>query len=263
MDQTSMAAVYRLFDSMISGARYHLVATSATSQRADSHTNHPTKAQALRTAASACVFRTALPRDSILTFRHPELLVLGRLARDGLVPSCEAKVADLELAVAVDEQVARLEVAVDHVRRVDVLDAAEELVEEELDVQVAEGLAAAHDLVQVRLHGLHVEVDLVVPVPDIVEVNQPRQVLVFSKVPQQRDLAQRPARQDGLVEDARDALDRNGLPGHRVLDGHDEAVRTLPQGPEQAPSVGDVEEVIHCVDRVVPPAFSQHTRHYA
>lgn len=36
-------------------------------------------------------------------------------------PSSEAKVADLELAVGVDEKVARFEVAVKDTRRVDVL----------------------------------------------------------------------------------------------------------------------------------------------
>lgn len=169
---------------------------------------------------------------TVLTLGHPELLVLRSLARDGLVSSRESKVTNLQLAVTVDEQVARLEVAMDHVSRVDVLDAAEELVEEELDVQVAERLAASHDLMEIRLHGFHVEVNLVVPVPNIVQINQPRQVLMFSKVSQQRDLTERPACQDGFVEYSRDALDGDGLPGHRVLNGNDKAVCSLSQRPK-------------------------------
>ena len=44
----------------------------------------------------------------------------------------EPEVADLEVAVGVEQQVGRLEVAVQHARRVDVLEAAQELVEEVL-----------------------------------------------------------------------------------------------------------------------------------
>jgi hypothetical protein len=50
---------------------------------------------------------------------------------------------------------------VDDVCRVNVLHAAKQLVEEELDVEVGEGLARPHNLVQVGLHGLHVEVSAI------------------------------------------------------------------------------------------------------
>ena len=59
--------------------------------------------------------------------------------------------ADLEVTGGVDEQVGGLQVAVQHVGRVDVLQAAQDLVEEVADVVVAQ-LLGLQQLVQVRLH---------------------------------------------------------------------------------------------------------------
>ena len=66
----------------------------------------------------------------------------------------QSKIADLELAVGVDQQVAGLEVAVQHIGRVDVLQAAQDLVDEGLEVGVGEGLAGADDGGQIALHEL-------------------------------------------------------------------------------------------------------------
>ena len=66
----------------------------------------------------------------------------------------QAKVADLELAVGVDEQVAGLEIAVEDVGRVDVLQTAQDLVDEGLEVCVGERLAGADDGSQIALHKL-------------------------------------------------------------------------------------------------------------
>jgi hypothetical protein len=52
-------------------------------------------------------------------------------------------------------------ITVQHVRRVDVLETAESLVDERLEVRIAERLARADDCVQVGLHQLLVEVYLV------------------------------------------------------------------------------------------------------
>lgn len=59
-----------------------------------------------------------------------------------------------------------------YICRVDVLHTPQELVKEELYVQIGESLAGTNDLVQVGLHWLHVKIDLVVPVPDIIEVDE-------------------------------------------------------------------------------------------
>ena len=72
----------------------------------------------------------------------------------------EAKVADLEDAVGVDEEVAGLDITVHDFGRVEVLDPAQQLVEEHLDVVGREVLRRDDDLVQVRLHQLRDHVDL-------------------------------------------------------------------------------------------------------
>ena len=61
------------------------------------------------------------------------------------------KVTHLEITRGVEQQVAGLEVAVQHVGRVDVLEAAQDLVEEVAHVVVAQ-LLRLEQLVHVRLH---------------------------------------------------------------------------------------------------------------
>ena len=84
--------------------------------------------------------------------------VLGHVTRILLwvdrEPSRKTKIADLELAVGVDEQVAGLEVAVQHIGRVYVLQSAEDLVDEGLEVGVGQGLAGSDDGSQVAFHEL-------------------------------------------------------------------------------------------------------------
>jgi hypothetical protein len=58
----------------------------------------------------------------------------------------------LQVAVGLQQQVGRLQVSVQHVGRVDVLEAAQELVDEVLDVVDRKGLLAVDDAVQIRLH---------------------------------------------------------------------------------------------------------------
>ena len=79
-------------------------------------------------------FRCAVPpRRDVLG--HESLLL--RLVE----PAGEPEIANLELAIGVHEQVARLEITVQHVGRVDVFKAAERLVNEGLKMRVREGLA--------------------------------------------------------------------------------------------------------------------------
>ena len=88
--------------------------------------------------------RAVPPRRDILS--HEALLL--RLVE----PTREPKIANLELAVCIHEEVARLEVAVQHVGRVDVFQAAERLVNEGLEVRVRERLAGS-DLMKDRSPG--------------------------------------------------------------------------------------------------------------
>ena len=109
--------------------------------------------------------RVLLPRQHDLRRAVPARRnVLGHEARVvllGVRDAREAKVADLEVAVAVEEQVRRLQVAVQHVRRVDVLERAQDLVEKVLAVVIGERLWRRDDLVEVRVHQLRDDVNVV------------------------------------------------------------------------------------------------------
>ena len=72
---------------------------------------------------------------------------------------CEAKVADLEHAVGVDQKVSRLDVPMDDLGRVQVLNAPQNLVEEYFNVVLGQVLRRDDDLVQVGLHELSDHVD--------------------------------------------------------------------------------------------------------
>ena len=83
--------------------------------------------------------RAVPPRRDVLG--HEARLCPGRLG--GADGAGEAKVADLEVAVGVEEQVRRLEVAVDDLVRVHVLACADELHHEEACLGLREAAATA------------------------------------------------------------------------------------------------------------------------
>ena len=91
------------------------------------------------------LWRTIPPRRDILCHEALVRSVLGgALAVScGAVPTRKPKVTNLELTVRIHEQVTRLEIAVEHVRGVDVLEPAERLVDERLKVCVGERLLRA------------------------------------------------------------------------------------------------------------------------
>jgi hypothetical protein len=68
--------------------------------------------------------------------------------------SGQAKIANLELAVGIHKQITRFEIAMEDVRRVDVLQTAQNLVYERLEMGVGQGLAGADDGRQITLHQL-------------------------------------------------------------------------------------------------------------
>ncbi|KAM0859882.1 hypothetical protein ACQ4PT_046899 [Festuca glaucescens] len=162
------------------------------------------------------------PRDDVL--RHH--VALRRGAR-------QAEVADLEVAVGVEEQVAGLEVPVDHVRRVDVLEPAQQLVQEVLTVLLGEFLVRADDVVEVRVHELQRDVHVVEGLRDRRRDHVPEGDDVFVvEVPEQLDLPERALRIHVVVERVRDLLYGHHLPRlevhHRAddpvcaaTDGHD------------------------------------------
>jgi hypothetical protein len=78
-------------------------------------------------------------------FGH-EALVAGRLgsAAVGAVTSGQPKVTDLEFAIGIDEKVARFEIPVKHIRRMDVFQTAKGLIQEGLKMGVSERLSRAY-----------------------------------------------------------------------------------------------------------------------
>mmetsp|Transcript_89002 Transcript_89002/g.265511 ORF Transcript_89002/g.265511 Transcript_89002/m.265511 type:complete len:223 (+) Transcript_89002:204-872(+) len=90
--------------------------------------------------------------------RAQEVVVLRREARP---PPGQAEVAELDVTVLVHQHVERLQVSMHHVRGVDVEQGPKYVVGEELDVVVAQRLFGADHGVQVCVHELRDEVDLV------------------------------------------------------------------------------------------------------
>mmetsp|Transcript_42244 Transcript_42244/g.90136 ORF Transcript_42244/g.90136 Transcript_42244/m.90136 type:complete len:270 (+) Transcript_42244:701-1510(+) len=168
--------------------------------------------------------RAVPARDDVLG----ERLVLGLgVWEDG---ASKAEVADLQVAVLVHEEVARLEVAMQHVRRVDGVDTTQDLVEEVLEVLVGERLLRVDDVVQVGVHQLRDEVHVL---PAVLatrrwqDVHQAKHVVVL-EVAQDLNLAEEPFAVDGVLEGLGYLLDRHWLGSLDVAAGRDQPVCPLP-----------------------------------
>ena len=169
----------------------------------------------------------------------------------------KAEVADGQVAVGVDEQVARLHVAVQHVGRVDVLEAAEDLVHEVLEMLLRQRLARADDAVQVALH----EVGDDVRVREILgvgrhgaDVQDLDHVLVRVEVAQQLDLAQNALGIDQVREHVGYLLDGHLLPRHGVERGAHHAVGTGADGLQVDVARVHLEHIARHRDAVVAGA---------
>ena len=93
------------------------------------------------------VFRQERPLRGI-----PHLIAVQNAPR-------QAEVADLQIAIGVDQQVRWLQIAMQHVGRVDELDRPQHLIYEVLDVIEAQALLGVDDAVQIGLHQLADDVD--------------------------------------------------------------------------------------------------------
>ena len=163
----------------------------------------------------------------------------------------QTKIADLELAVGIDEQVTGLQISVQDVGRVDILETAQDLVDEGLEVGVGEGLAGSDNGSQIAFHELcqmvstechRAELDdhrtlveiglvevvwagnvhvietcdlrpLVRTVASMLSRRWTSYVAVAAEVLQQLDLAQGTLREDLLAEDIGDLLDGHTFAG--------------------------------------------------
>ena len=159
-------------------------------------------------AAEQQLRRPVPPRDHVLGHEPP----LRRRPR-------QPKVAYFQVAVRVQEQVAGLQIAVQHLRGVNVLEPAQDLVQEILAVLVAEALRRSQDLVEVRVHQLVHQVDVVEVIlgrgtHDVLEQHD---VLVLQPA-KELDLAERPSRVRRVVEgvgylEFRNAYSQSGRTG--------------------------------------------------
>lgn len=72
--------------------------------------------------------------------------------------SSQTKIADLQLTVCIDEQISGFQVAVENVGRVNVLEPAENLIDERLEVSVGKRLAGADNGGKVTFHHLYISI---------------------------------------------------------------------------------------------------------
>lgn len=153
----------------------------------------------------------------------------------------KAKVADLEVAFLVDQEVGRLEVAVDDAAAVQVLDALEQLVEQVGHVVVAQ-VVGADDGVQVGVHVLLDEVDLAEALEtggllDVEDLDDVRVVEALEEL----DLAQGPQAEEVPLKGL-DLLDGHELLAVVAVADGDDAVGALSDDAEHL-VVPDVEHV--------------------
>mmetsp|Transcript_116182 Transcript_116182/g.369714 ORF Transcript_116182/g.369714 Transcript_116182/m.369714 type:complete len:210 (-) Transcript_116182:27-656(-) len=94
-----------------------------------------------------------------------ELLRIARIKHPGgrfaTHSASEAEVADLHTTILVDQAVRRLQVTVPDARRVEVIEADEQVVEQTRDVQVLQVHLGAAQLLEVRVADLEDDVDLI------------------------------------------------------------------------------------------------------
>mmetsp|Transcript_54149 Transcript_54149/g.144737 ORF Transcript_54149/g.144737 Transcript_54149/m.144737 type:complete len:262 (-) Transcript_54149:276-1061(-) len=105
-------------------------------------------------------------------FRHGKLVLT-------LLDPCKSKVANFQVAVRVDQQISRLQVPMDDLCRMDVLQAAHDLVQEELAVVISQQLRTSEDRRKVRLHQLRDDVDILKSAHHARQKNMPHVDEVF------------------------------------------------------------------------------------
>mmetsp|Transcript_33887 Transcript_33887/g.100659 ORF Transcript_33887/g.100659 Transcript_33887/m.100659 type:complete len:438 (+) Transcript_33887:197-1510(+) len=121
----------------------------------------------------------------------------------------QAEVADLHLAVGVQEDVRGLDVAVQHRPRVHVLQRLEQLVDDVLLVDLLKDLGA-DDGVQVGFHEVADQIDVLVVV-GLEHVQQPHNVLVTVQLLQEHDLPERALGIRRILEGVEALLERHDL----------------------------------------------------
>ena len=155
--------------------------------------------------------------------------VFGEVGLVLLDAPAQSQIADLDVAIFVDQDVLGLDVAVDNLAFVHVLHGPQDLEDEVLDVLLSERVPQPHDLVQVGVHELGDQVDVLVVLPmGRVDRNQFDDVGVVQELVQ-NDLAVDPFGVEGVVEHLLYFLYGHSLVGCLVQGLDDLAVPALTQ----------------------------------
>lgn len=201
--------------------------------------------------------RGAVPaRGHVL--REIGVLLRGRAVARVCFEARKTEVADLEVALLVDQEVGRLEVAVDDAAAVEVLDALEQLVQHVGHVVVAE-VVGADDGVQVRVHVLLDEVDLAEALEgrgllDVEDLDDVRVVEALEEL----HLAQG-AQTEEVPLERLDLLDGDHLVAVVPVPDRHHAVGALPDHTQHL-VVADVEHVVLLLHRAVAAACGGRKR---
>ena len=144
--------------------------------------------------------------------------------------SSETEIANLQFAVGIDQQIAWLQISMEHVGRVDVLQSTENLIDEGLEVRIGKWLSGANDSSQIAFHQLLVEICLieVVRARDV-HVVETCDVAVSSEMLQQLDLTQGSLCENLLAEHVGDLLDCDSFSSMAISCRADNAICALAQ----------------------------------
>mmetsp|Transcript_7318 Transcript_7318/g.14538 ORF Transcript_7318/g.14538 Transcript_7318/m.14538 type:complete len:368 (-) Transcript_7318:243-1346(-) len=117
---------------------------------------------------------------------HERLVQLGRQTR-------QTQVTNLEVAIGVHKEVIRLEITMHDIGRVEVLQSTQDLIREISDVVVGKGLGGANDAVEVGVHQVCDDVDILelgLALRALHDVLNADNILVATEVTKQLQLAQ-------------------------------------------------------------------------
>mmetsp|Transcript_35640 Transcript_35640/g.57417 ORF Transcript_35640/g.57417 Transcript_35640/m.57417 type:complete len:443 (+) Transcript_35640:359-1687(+) len=121
----------------------------------------------------------------------------------------QSEVADLHLAVGVEQNVRRLDVAVQHLSRMHELERLEELIDDVLLVNLLQDVGTDYRM-QIRLHVVADEVNVLIIV-GLEHIQQPYDVFVAVEFLQEHDLAESSLRIGGVLEGVEALLQGNNL----------------------------------------------------
>lgn len=177
----------------------------------------------------AFVYSDALSMISGARYQRVTTYLFSELGFDlvfRLKSAAETEIAELYIALLVQQNIRRFEVPVDNVRRVHVIRRPENLVHEVLNVLVAELLLRVNDSVQVGFHEVSDDVDVSVSfrVLRFEDLKQANYVVVVEKL-QKSNFAIYALGVDEIFEGVRDFLDRYLLVGLRVETRGNDPVR--------------------------------------